>query len=455
MTTDLKVAPTTDHQFFQDQASLRQIAADVLQHARELGASACETEVSEGVGQTVTVRRGEVETIEYNRDKSIGVSVYIGQCRGHASTSDFSPQAVRATVGAALSIAKFTASDEFAGLADPEFLARDIPDLDLYHPWPLPVERAIELAQACEGAAFAVDKRISNSEGATVSSQQSHFAYANSHGFIGGYPSSRHWMSCAVIAGKDDNMQRDDWYASARDASELDPPEEIGRTAGERTIRRLGARKITTVQVPVLYEAPAAATLLGHYVSAVSGGSLYRKSSFLVDSLGKQIFAPMVEITDDPHVPRGLASSPFDEEGVATQRRQVVAGGVLQGYFLSSYSARKLGMKTTGNAGGNYNLRLADTGADFAGLLRQMGRGLLVTELLGQGINMVTGDYSRGAAGFWVENGEIAYPVHEITIAGNLKDMFLGIIGAGNDILARGSKQCGSVLIERMTVAGD
>ena len=455
MTTDLKARPAADHQFFQDQASLRQIADDVLRYARELGASACETEVSEGVGQTVTVRRGEVETIEYNRDKSIGVSVYLGQCRGHASTSDFSPQAVRATVGAALSIAKFTASDEFAGLADPEVLARDIPDLDLYHPWQLPVERAIELAQACESAAFSVDKRIANSEGATVSSQQSHFAYANSHGFMGGYPSSRHWISCAVIAGKDEHMQRDDWYTSARDATELDAPEAIGRIAGERTIRRLGARKISTVQVPVLYEAPAAATLLGHYVSAVSGGSLYRKSSFLVDSLGKQIFAPLVEITDDPHVPKGLASSPFDEEGVATLRRDVVAAGVLQGYFLSSYSARKLGMKTTGNAGGNYNLRLKDTGADLAGLLRQMGRGLLVTELLGQGINMVTGDYSRGAAGFWVENGEIAYPVQEITIAGNLKDMFRGIVGAGNDILARGSKQCGSVLIERMTVAGD
>jgi PmbA protein len=455
MTTDVESRAAADQNFFQDQASLRQITSDVLKHARELGASACECEVSEGYGQTVTVRRGEVETIEYNRDKSIGVSVYLGQCRGHASTSDFSPPAIRATVAAALSIARFTAQDEFAGLADPEMLARDYPELDLYHPWHLSVERAIELAQACESAAFAVDKRIANSEGATVSTQQSHFAYGNSHGFLGGYPSSRHWVSCAVIAGKDDNMQRDDWYASARDPSELDAPEAIGKIAGERTIRRLGAKKISTVQVPVLYEAPAAVTLLGHYVSAVSGGSLYRKSTFLVDSLGKQIFSPLAHINDDPHISKGLASSPFDEEGVATRRREVVADGVIQGYFLSSYSARKLGMQTTGNAGGNYNLHLRDTGIDLKGLLQQMGRGLLVTELLGQGINMVTGDYSRGAAGFWVENGEIAYPVEEITIAGNLKDMFLGIAAVGNDIVKRGSKQCGSVLIERMTVAGD
>ncbi|MBI4192222.1 MAG: metalloprotease PmbA, partial [Betaproteobacteria bacterium] len=322
-------------------------------------------------------------------------------------------------------------------------------------PWDLPVERAIELAQACEGAAFAVDKRIANSEGATVSLQQSQFAYGNSLGFLGGYPSSRHWISCAVIAGKGDAMQRDDWYASARDPAELDTPEAIGRTAGERAVRRLGARKIATMQVPVLYEAPAAATLLGHFVSAVSGGSLYRKSSFLVDSLGSQIFAPLVEISDDPHLPKGLASSPFDEEGVATHRRQVVEGGVIKGYFLGSYSARKLGMKSTGNAGGNYNLLLRDTDLDLPQLLKHMERGLLVTELMGQGINMVTGDYSRGAAGFWVEDGAIAYPVQEITIAGNLKDMFRTIAAAGNDIVKRGSKQCGSVLIERMTIAGD
>jgi PmbA protein len=455
MTADLKTRPAADNQFSSDQAQLRQIAADVLKYAREQGASDCEVEVSEGFGQTVTVRRGEVETIEYNRDKGIGVTVYIGKRRGHASTSDFSPQAMRATAGAALSIAKFTASDDYAGLADAELLAREIPELDLFHPWDLTVERAIELAQACEGAAFAVDKRIANSEGASVSMQQSHFAYGNSLGFLGGYPSSRHWISCAVIAGKGDAMQRDDWYSSARDPSEIEAPEAIGKIAGKRAIHRLGAKKIATMEAPVLFEAPVAATLLGHFVSAVSGGSLYRKSSFLIDSLGKEIFAPLVEITDDPHIPRGLASSPFDEEGVASRRRKVVATGVIQGYFLSSYAARKLGMQSTGNAGGNHNLLLKDTGQDFAQLLKKMDHGLLVTEMLGQGINMVTGDYSRGAAGFWIENGAIAYPVQEITIAGNLKDMFRNIVAVGNDILKRGSKQCGSVLIERMTVAGD
>jgi PmbA protein len=455
MTADLKTRPAAGNQFSSDQAQLRQIAADVLKYAREQGASDCEVEVSEGFGQTVTVRRGEVETIEYNRDKGIGVTVYIGKRRGHASTSDFSPQAMRATAGAALSIAKFTASDDYAGLADAELLAREIPELDLFHPWDLPVERAIELAQACEGAAFAVDKRIANSEGASVSMQQSHFAYGNSLGFLGGYPSSRHWISCAVIAGKGDAMQRDDWYSSARDPSEIEAPEAIGKIAGKRAIQRLGAKKIATMEAPVLFEAPVAATLLGHFVSAVSGGSLYRKSSFLVDSLGKEIFAPLVEISDDPHIPRGLASSPFDEEGVASIRRKVVEAGVIQGYFLSSYSARKLGMKSTGNAGGNHNLLLKDTEEDFAQLLKKMDHGLLVTEMLGQGINMVTGDYSRGAAGFWIENGAIAYPVQEITIAGNLKDMFRNIVAVGNDVVKRGSKQCGSVLIERMTVAGD
>ncbi|MDP2707854.1 MAG: metalloprotease PmbA [Burkholderiales bacterium] len=455
MATDLKTRTASGNQFSNDQATLRQVAADVLAYAREHGASACETEVSEAFGQTVTVRCGEVETIEYNRDKSIGVTAYLGKRRGHASTSDFSPQAIRATADAALSIAKFTASDDYAGLADEDLLAREIPELDLFFPWDLPVERAIELAQACEGAAFAVDKRVTNSEGATVSLQQSHFAYGNSLGFLGGYPSSRHWISCAVIAGKGDAMQRDDWYASARDPADLDRPEAIGRTAGERALRRLGAKKISTLQVPVVFEAPAATTLLGHFVTAVSGGSLYRKSSFLLDSLGQRVFSAQVEISDDPLIPKGLASSPFDAEGVATRRRDVVAHGVVRGYFLSSYSARKLGMKSTGNAGGNHNLLWSDTGPDLPQLLKQMGRGLLVTELMGQGINMVTGDYSRGAAGYWIEDGAIAYPVQEITIAGNLKDMFRGIAAVGNDVDRRGSRQCGSVLIERMTVAGE
>jgi PmbA protein len=434
---------------------LRKIAADVLEHARGLGATAAETEASEGFGQNVTVRRGEVETIEYNRDKGVGVTVYVGQQRGHASTSDFSPQAVRDTVQAAFSIARFTAADDCAGLADPDLLAHDVPDLDLYHPWDLPVEQAIELARACEAAALGVDPRITNSEGATVSTQQSHFIYANSLGFSGGYPSSRHSVMCSVIAGEGDEMQRDDWYAVARAAEDLDGVEDVGRRAGERCVRRLGARRLGTMEVPVLFEAPVASGLLGHFVGAVSGGSLYRKASFLLDSLGQPIFAPLVQIHDIPDVKRGLASSPFDDEGVATRRRDIVRDGVLQGYFLGSYSARKLGMRSTGNAGGNHNLVIDSTGEDFPALLRRMGRGLLVTELLGMGVNQVTGDYSRGAAGFWVENGELAYPVQEITIAANLKDMFRGIVAVGSDVVARGSRQCGSILLDRMTVAGE
>ena len=434
---------------------LRQIARDVLDYAAQRGAGAAETEVSDGVGQTVTVRRGEVETIEYNRDKGVGVTVYIGKQRGHASTTDFTPQAVRDTVDAALSIARFTAADDCAGLADGEMLARDIPDLDLWHPRDLPVERAIELAQACEASGFAVDKRLTNSEGATVSTQGSHFIYGNSLGFMAGFPSSRHGVWCALIAGKNDEMQRDDWYETSRDAAELPDTESVGRRAGERAVRRLGARKIATTQAPVLFEAPVASSLLGHFVSAVSGGNLYRKSSFLLDSAGKQIFAPLVSMSEQPHLAKGLASAPFDEEGVATRPREVVQDGVLQGYFLGSYSARKLGLKSTGNAGGNHNLVLRDTGSDFSSLLRTMGDGLLVTELLGHGINPVTGDYSRGAAGFWVEKGEIAYPVQEITIAGNLKDIFRGIAAVGNDVIRRGSRECGSILIERMTIAGD
>ena len=455
MSSQVATLAAPRNQFANDPAKLREIITDALDYGRKHGATACESEVSEGFGQTVTVRHGEVETIEYNRDKSMGVSVYIGNRRGHASTSDLSPQAVRATVDAALSIAKFTAEDMYAGLADEKLLAREVPKLDLFHPWDLPVERAIEVARECESAALAVDKRITNSEGATVSLQQSHFAYGNSLGFLAGYPSSSHWVSCAVIAGKGDAMQRDDWYTSARDPAGLDAPEKVGATAGARALHRLGARKIATAQVPVLFEAPVAAGLLGHFVSAVSGGSLYRKSSFLVDSLGKTVFSPLVEITEDPLIPRGQASSPFDEEGVATHRRSVVGKGVVQGYFLGSYSARKLGLQSTGNAGGTHNLLLRDTGEDLPQLLKKMGRGLLVTEVLGSGINMVTGDYSRGAAGFWVENGEIAYPVQEITVASNLKDMFLGIAAAGKDVVKRGSKQCGSILIERMTVAGD
>ncbi|MDN5835958.1 MAG: metalloprotease PmbA [Nitrosospira sp.] len=434
---------------------LQSIARDVLKHARKGGASACETELSDGFGQNVTVRRGEVETIEYNRDKGLSVTVYIGQKRGHASTSDFSPQAVSDTVAAALSIAGHTAADNCAGLADEALLAREFPDLDLYFPWDLPVEQALEIAQACEAAACAVDKRITNSEGASVSLTESQFVYANSLGFMGGYPGSRHSISCAVIASEDEAMQRDYWYSTVRDAADLEQADSVGKKAGMRSVARLGATKIATCEVPVLFEAPIAPSLIGHFVSAVSGGGLYRKSSFLLDSIGKQVFAPDIQIRELPHLKKGLASGAFDDEGVATHERKVIENGVVQGYFLSSYSARKLGLNTTGNAGGNHNLIL-DNGAalEFPALLRKMDKGLLVTELLGHGINGVTGDYSRGAAGFWVEDGEIRHAVEEVTIAGNLKAMLLGISAVGNDMVVRGSKQCGSLLIDRMTVAG-
>jgi PmbA protein len=445
--------PDSHFSFSADQ--FKQMTRDVLDYASQGGASAAEAEVSESVGQTVTVRQGEVETIEYSRDKGIGVTVYIGKRRGHASTTDFTPQAVRDAVDAALSIARFTAADDCAGLADADMLAREFPDLDLWHPRDLPVEGAIELAKSCEAAGFAVDKRLTNSEGATISSHESHFIYGNSLGFLAGYPSSRHGVACALVAGKNGDMQRDDWYETRRDAADLPDVESVGRRAGERAVGRLGSRKITTTQAPVLFESPVAAGLLGHFVSAVSGGSLYRKSSFLLDSAGKQVFAPLANVSEQPHVAKGLASTPFDEEGVATRPREVVQGGVVQGYFLGAYSACKLGLRSTGNAGGNHNLVLRDTGSDFAGLLRQMNTGLLVTELLGHGVNTVTGDYSRGAAGFWVENGSIAYPVQEITIAGNLKDIYLGIVAVGNDVVCRGSRYCGSILIDRMTIAGE
>src|SRR5450759_209863 len=434
--------------------SLRNIAQSMLDYAKQRGASAASADVSVGFGQSVTVRPGEVETIEYNRDKGLSVTVYLGQQRGNASTSDFSPQAVRDTVDAALSIARYTAKDDCSGLPDEDMLARDCPDMDLYHPWDLPVDAAIELAKQCEQAALDADKRISNSEGATVNLHEAQFITANSLGFIGGFPTSRHSLSCAVIAGEDDAMERDYWYAVARDAKDMMDAQQVGRIAAERTVRRLNARQIDTMQVPVLFEAPIASGLLGSFVGAVSGGSLYRKSSFLLDQMDQQIFAPHINISDVPDIRKGLASSPFDDEGVRTQRRVIVENGVLRGYFLGSYSARKLGMRTTGNAGGSHNLILQSGELDFAGLLKQMGRGLLVTELLGQGVNAVTGDYSRGAAGFWVEHGEIQYPVQEITIAGNLKDMFRNIVAVGNDVLVQGSRQCGSILVEGMTIAG-
>ncbi len=445
---------TSPPRFSHSADDLRSIAQDMLDYAKQRGASAASADVSVGFGQSVAVRHSEVETIEYNRDKGLSVTVYLGQQRGNASTSDFSPQAVRDTVDAALSIARYTARDDCSGLPDADMLARDCPDMDLYHPWDLPVDAAIELARRCEQAALDADKRINNSEGATVNLHEAQFITANSLGFIGGFPTSRHSLSCAVIAGEEDAMERDYWYAVARDAGDLMDAQQVGRMAAERTVRRLNARQLATMQVPVLFEAPIASGLLGSFVGAVSGGSLYRKSSFLLDRMDQQIFAPHINISDLPDIPKGLGSSPFDDEGVRTQRRVIVENGVLRGYFLGSYAARKLGLRTTGNAGGNHNLVLQSGELDFAGLVKTMGRGLLVTELLGQGVNQVTGDYSRGAAGFWVEHGEIQYPVQEITIAGNLKDMFRNIVAVGNDVLVQGSRQCGSILVEGMTVAG-
>ncbi|OHX11272.1 metalloprotease PmbA [Chromobacterium sphagni] len=435
--------------------TLNGIAARVLELARQHGASAAEADVSEGVGQSVSVRLAEVETIEYNQDKGVSVTVYLGQKKGHANTSDFSEQALADTVRAALDIARYTAKDDCSGLADPQLLADDLSDLDLFHPWQLPVEQAIELARRCEDSARAVDARISNSEGASVSVQASQFVYANSHGFRGGFASSRHSLSAAVVAEEGGVMQRDYWYSSARHRDDLAPVEEIGRIAGERAVRRLGGRRVKTGQYPVLFEAPVAMSLIGHLTAAISGGSLYRKSSFLLDSLGKPVMSKQVVIDEDPFLLRGLASSSFDNEGVATQSRRLVDEGVLQGYLLSSYSARKLGMQTTGNAGGAHNLIVHSTGESFQELLSQMGSGLLVTELLGQGVNTVTGDYSRGAAGFWVENGVIAYPVEEITIAGHLGEMFQRIEAIGTDVLDRGGRRMGSVLIGSMMVAGE
>ncbi|MEP7329052.1 MAG: metalloprotease PmbA [Betaproteobacteria bacterium] len=433
---------------------LERVAAAVLDAARRGGATAAETDVSQGVGQSVTVRQGEVETIAYNRDKSIGVTVYVGQRRGNASTADFSDDAISATVNKAVAIARYTADDPAAGLADPDRLARDWPDLDLYHPWDLSVEAAIELGRETEAAARAVDTRITNSEGATVARGESEFVYANSSGFAGGYRTSRHHIDCAVIAEAGDMMQRDYWYSAARAAGDLAPAASIGRMAGERAIRRLGARQLDTRECPVIFEAPEAADLISFFVQAVSGGSLYRKSSFLPDSLGQAVFAPHVQLREEPHLLRGRGSAPFDSEGVATVARDVVRDGVVQGYFLGSYSARKLGMQSTGNGGGSHNLLLQSGNDDLPALLRRMGRGLLVTEQLGQGVNSVTGDFSRGAAGFWVESGVIAYPVEEITIAGNLRAMFRGIVAIGNDVDRRGSRHTGSILIDRMTVAG-
>ena len=443
----------------------RELAESALSTARRLGATDAVVEVSEGVGLSVSVRKGETENVERNRDKSLSITVFAGQRRGNASTSDYSAAGLEQTVRAAWDIARFTAEDPAAGLPDGDTLATGAAaerDLDLFHPWSIDAAGAIELALACEAAALEVDKRITNSEGAGVSAQQSHFYSANTRGFGAGYASSRHSLSVAPIASLPgrggDDMQRDAWYSSMRSADELAAPERIGRYAAERALSRLGSRKIKTCEVPVLYESSLASGLLGAYVQATSGGALYRKSSFLEGCLGQAVLPDHIDVREDPHRLRGKGSAPFDDEGVLTTPRDIVVGGVAQTYFLSTYSARKLGMKTTGHAGGSHNMaltsRLTRPGDDLPAMLKKLHRGLFVIELMGQGVNYVTGDYSRGAAGFWVENGTIAYPVHEITIAGNLRQMLKGIVAVGADAYTMGSKAIGSVLVDRMKIAG-
>ncbi|WP_026437247.1 metalloprotease PmbA [Acidovorax sp. JHL-9] len=457
------ISPAPERGFSYSRPFFEDLVDRALAHAKKLGATDAGAEASEGCGLSVSVRKGELETVERNRDKSLGVTVYIGHRRGNASTSDFSDKAVEQTVQAAYDIARFTAEDPMAGLPDEADIAPADThrDLDLFHPWAITSEEAAQLAMACEAAALKTHRRITNSEGAGVSAQQSHFFSAHTRGFRGGYASSRHSFSVSPIAslpGRNAEMQRDAWYSSMRNAAELASPEAVGRYAAQRALARLGSRKIPTTQCPVLFESSLAAGLLGGFVQAVSGGSLYRKSSFLLDSLGKMVFPKHIDILEDPFVLRGKGSSPFDEEGVRVAPRKVVQGGRVQGYFLSSYSARKLGMKTTGNAGGSHNLvmtsRLTQAGDNLDAMLQKLGTGLFVVELMGQGVNYVTGDYSRGASGFWVENGKIAFPVHEITIAGNLKDMLKGIEAVGADTYNYGAKTVGSILVNRMKVAG-
>lgn len=444
--------------FDHSRAQFEDTAQRVLQRAKALGASAASVDISESAGLSVNVRKGRVETIEQNRDKGLGVTVYVGARRGHASSSDFSDDALARTVQAAWEIARFTGEDPLAALPDPETLFSGSLDLDLFHPWTIETAEAIEIAQRMEQAAFAVDRAISNSEGAGVSTSHGHFVSANSLGFMAGFPYSRHYIACAPIARLGRHMQRDDWYSAARSEQGLARPEAVGRYAAQRALSRLGATKLSSRKVPVLFEAPLACGLLGNFIGAASGGALYRRASFLLDALGKPVFSPHIDVVEEPHRPGALGSSPFDDEGVATQARTVVRGGTLEGYFLSSYSARKLGMKTTGNAGGAHGLRLISRltrpADNLRAMLRKLGTGLFVTELLGQGVNTVTGDYSRGASGYWVERGVIRYPVEEITIAGNLADMLKDIAAVGTDEVQRGAVRCGSVLIGQMSIAG-
>ncbi len=438
---------------------LRDLSLKILQMARDAGATDAASEVSESSGLSVTVRKQDIETLERTRDRAASVTVYSGTRRGHATTSDFSDQALRAAVEKALDIARYTAEDPCAGLPEPHLIARDAPALALYFPWELSAEAAVRLAMTAEKAALSVSPAIQNTEGASVAANHGQFYSANTKGFVGGYPYSRHWFSVAPIAQSGQNMQRDDWYTSDRDPRRLADPEAVGRYAAQRALARLHAKKVATQKVPVLFEAPLASGILGAFVQAVSGGALYRKSSFLLDSLGQQIFPSHIQIREDPLIPGAMGSTPFDDEGVRVRARDVVANGIVKGYFLSCYSARKLGMESTGNSGGSHNLLMTSSRTaasdDLNAMLRKMGRGLLLTEVMGQGVNYVTGDYSRGAFGYWVENGEIAYPVEEITIAANMKDMLKGIVAIGADAICRGTKTVGSILIDEMTIAGN
>ena len=436
---------------------LQDVAGFALEEARRQGASQYEVDASLSQGLGTTVRLAEVDTIEYQRDRGLAVTVYFGKRKGSASTADLGREAVRATVEKACAIARYTAEDPYAGLVEPEYLAREIPDLDLDHPWGLAAEDAIAIARRCEQAGRAVDPRITNSEGASVSSQRHMGVYGNSLGFLAGFAGTSHSVSCSLIAQQGDQMQRDYWYTTARDPADLDRPETVGATAGRRALARLGARKLATRKAPVLYSPDMARGLYRHFIGAIRGPSQYRKASFLLNAAGEQVFPAFLQMHERPHILKALASAPFDDEGAATRDRELVQNGILQGYVLGSYSARRLGLKPTGNAGGIHNL-IVDASADSPGhdaLLRRMGSGLLVTELMGQGVNGVTGDYSRGASGFWVEDGAIAYPVHEITIAGNLRDIYRDIVAVGSDVDPRGGIRCGSVLIGEMTIAGD
>ena len=434
---------------------LEEVVSGALAEAQAAGASQADADASLQRGLTVTVRLGEVETIEYHRDRGLAVTLYFGKAKGSASTADLRPTAVRETVLKAAAIARHTAADECAGLADPDELARDIPDLSLHHPWEIEPEQAVTLARECEAAGLECDARLKNSEGATVTTHSGVRVYGNSHGFLAGVPSTSHSLSCALVAQGEGEMQRDYWYTVARNPRALDAPQAVGRRAAERTLSRLGGSKLSTRRAPVLFAPELARGVFGHFVSAIRGPSQYRRSSFLLDAAGQAVFPAFIDIAERPHIPAGLASSPFDAEGVSTRDRDLVSAGVLQGYVLGSYSARKLKLPTTGNAGGIHNLLVgsSETGS-FEQLLRRMGTGLYVTELMGQGINGVTGDYSRGASGFWVEHGAIAFPVHELTIAGNLRDMLREIVAVGSDVDLQGAIRTGSLLVAQMTIAG-